>query len=96
MTWSHHALLHDYRKEAIVGLFITVMLALVFTSLQGLEYLTANFTIADGVYGSTFYMATGFHGFHVILGTLFLIVCIQRMIKYHFTVSHHFGFEAAA
>jgi len=96
VTWSHHALLHDCRKEAIVSLFITVMLALVFTSLQGLEYLTANFTIADGVYGSTFYMATGFHGFHVILGTLFLIVCIQRMIKYHFTVSHHFGFEAAA
>jgi len=96
VTWSHHALLHDYRKEAITGLLLTIVLALIFTSLQGLEYITANFTISDGIYGSTFYMATGFHGFHVILGTIFLGVCMQRMLKYHFTVSHHFGFEAAA
>jgi heme/copper-type cytochrome/quinol oxidase subunit 3 len=96
VTWSHHALLHGYRKEVIVGLIITLVLALVFTSLQGLEYITANFAISDGVYGSTFYMATGFHGFHVILGTLFLFICMQRMVRYHFTVTHHFGFEAAA
>ena len=96
VTWSHHALLHGYRKESIIGLLITVILATIFTSLQGLEYITANFTISDGVYGSTFYMATGFHGFHVILGTLFLFICMQRIIKYHFTMSHHFGFEAAA
>ena len=78
VTWSHHALLHGYRKESIIGLLITVILATIFTSLQGLEYITANFTISDGVYGSTFYMATGFHGSHVILGTLFLFICMQR------------------
>lgn len=96
VTWSHHALLHGYRKDAIIGLVVTILLAVIFTSLQGLEYITANFNISDGIYGSTFYMATGFHGFHVILGTLFLLVCMQRLIKYHFTTSHHFGFEAAA
>ena len=79
-----------------MGLLITIVLAVIFTILQGLEYITANFNISDGIYGSTFYMATGFHGFHVILGTLFLFVCLQRLIKYHFTTSHHFGFEAAA
>jgi len=96
VTWSHHGLLHGHRKDAIMGLLITIVLAVIFTILQGLEYITANFNISDGIYGSTFYMATGFHGFHVILGTLFLFVCLQRLIKYHFTTSHHFGFEAAA
>jgi len=79
-----------------MGLLVTAVLAVIFTSLQGLEYVTARFNISDGIYGSTFYLATGFHGFHVILGTIFLLVCMQRLIKYHFTMSHHFGFEAAA
>lgn len=79
-----------------MSLILTVSLAIVFTCLQVLEYVTAKFNISDGIYGSTFYLATGFHGFHVILGTLFLIVCIQRLVKYHFTRTHHFGFEAAA
>ena len=60
------------------------------------EYLEATFTISDGVYGSTFYMATGFHGFHVIIGTIFLTVCFFRLVNNHFTKRHHFGFEAAA
>jgi heme/copper-type cytochrome/quinol oxidase subunit 3 len=84
------------RFEAIYGLILTVFLALIFTALQAYEYEEAAFNIADGIYGSTFFMATGFHGFHVIIGTLFLAVCLYRLIKYHFTTTHHFGFEAAA
>ena len=75
---------------------MTIALALVFTGFQAYEYLEAPFTIADGVYGSTFYLATGFHGFHVVIGTIFLTVCLYRLISYHFTKKHHFGFEAAA
>jgi heme/copper-type cytochrome/quinol oxidase subunit 3 len=74
----------------------TVLLAVLFTALQVFEYNEAAFNISDGIYGSTFYMATGFHGFHVIIGTTFLAVCLFRLIKNHFTMSHHFGFEAAA
>jgi heme/copper-type cytochrome/quinol oxidase subunit 3 len=88
--------LHGYRKEAIISLIVTVVLAVIFTALQGLEYVTADFNISDGIYGSTFYIATGFHGAHVILGTLFLLVCMKRLMNYHFTKNHHFGFEAAA
>lgn len=96
VTWAHHAIVAGNRSEAIKGLGLTVLFALVFTSLQVLEYQTAGFTIADGIYGSTFYMATGFHGFHVFVGTIFLIVCLFRVLNYHFTKQHHFGFEAAA
>jgi cytochrome c oxidase subunit 3 len=83
------------RKNTIVGLIITVVLGLIFTFLQALEYYEAPFTIADSVYGSTFFVATGFHGLHVIIGTLFLIVCLFRTIDHHFTKHHHNGFEAA-
>ena len=78
------------------GLIITVVLGLYFTMLQGLEYYEARFTFADRVYGSTFFIATGFHGLHVIVGTLFLIVILIRHLKKEFRSSHHFGFEAAA
>ena len=83
------------RDEAIVSLMITVALGLVFTALQALEYYEAPFTIADSVYGSTFFVATGFHGLHVIIGTLFLVVCFFRILGHHFTKHHHNGFEAA-
>jgi cytochrome c oxidase subunit 3 len=73
-----------------------IFLAVFFTSLQGFEYITAPFTISDGIYGSTFYMATGFHGFHVFVGTCFLFVCTVRLYLNHFTRDQHFGFEAAA
>jgi heme/copper-type cytochrome/quinol oxidase subunit 3 len=63
---------------------------------QAYEYLSALFKISDGIYGTTFYLATGFHGFHVIIGTIFLIVCLIRLYRNHFTKQHHFGFEAAA
>jgi len=72
------------------------VLGVYFTILQGLEYYEASFTFADRVYGSTFFIATGFHGLHVIVGTIFLIVTLVRHIKYEFRASHHFGFEAAA
>ena len=75
---------------------VTILLAAVFTGLQVMEYIEAPFTITDGIYGSTFYLATGFHGFHVFVGTIFLFVCLVRSYKNHFTMNHHFGFEAAA
>jgi cytochrome c oxidase subunit 3 len=83
------------RKNAIVGLIVTVVLGIIFTALQAMEYYEAPFTIADSVYGSTFFVATGFHGLHVIIGTLFLIVCLFRIFDHHFTKHHHNGFEAA-
>jgi len=73
-----------------------VVLAILFTALQAFEYVSANFNITDGIYGSTFFMATGFHGFHVFIGTCFLGVCLARLMLNHFTLEHHFGFEAAA
>ena len=78
------------------GLAITVVLGIYFTMLQGLEYFEARFTFADSVYGSTFFIATGFHGLHVIVGTLFLLVTLLRHLKFEFRSNHHFGFEAAA
>jgi len=96
VTWAHFAIIANNRREAILALCLTILFAIIFTALQGYEYYEAAFTIADGVYGSTFFMATGFHGFHVIIGTIFLTVSLIRLIKYHLTNLHHFGFEAAA
>ncbi len=95
MTWAHHGLISGKRADAIIGLILTIILAIVFTTFQVLEYIEAPFTIADSVYGSTFYGATGLHGLHVIVGTIFLIVCLLRLIGYHFTKRHHFGLEAS-
>jgi len=97
LTWAHHALLHNDRKALIQGLTITVLLGLIFTGLQAWEYSLAPFKfVGGGVYPAVFFLATGFHGFHVIVGTLFLIVCLWRATKGHFTPERHFGFEAAA
>nr|YP_009331772.1 cytochrome c oxidase subunit III [Glyptocidaris crenularis]APH07349.1 cytochrome c oxidase subunit III [Glyptocidaris crenularis] len=96
ITWCHHSILASNRTEAIQALFLTVTLGLYFTALQAWEYIDAPFTIADSVYGSTFFVATGFHGLHVIIGTTFLFVCFIRLISSHFSAHHHFGFEAAA
>ena len=96
VTYAHHAITAGNKIEAVFGLIITVILAIFFTALQGFEYVSANFTISDGIYGSTFFMATGFHGFHVLIGTIFLTVCLVRLSLNHFTIQHHFGFEAAA
>nr|YP_010988060.1 cytochrome c oxidase subunit III [Harpegnathos venator]WON66593.1 cytochrome c oxidase subunit III [Harpegnathos venator] len=96
ITWSHHSMFNKNFKESMKSLMITIFLGLYFTSLQAFEYIEAPFTIADSIYGSIFFIATGFHGLHVIIGTLFLIICIIRMNSMHFSSSHHFGFEAAA
>lgn len=96
VTWAHHAILAKEHDDAIYGLVATIVLAILFTGFQAAEYLEAPFTIADSVYSSCFFVATGFHGFHVFVGTIFLIVCLVRQSKNHFTRKHHFGFEAAA
>lgn len=96
ITWAHHSLIEGNRKHILQALFITISLGVYFTLLQASEYYETSFTISDGVYGSTFFMATGFHGLHVIIGSTFLIVCFMRQLHYHFTSNHHFGFEAAA
>lgn len=95
VTWSHHAIVSGNRKDTIVGLVLTVVLGIIFTALQALEYYEATFTIADSVYGTTFYVATGFHGLHVIIGTTFLAVMLVRIINHHMTKHHHLGYEAA-
>ena len=96
ITWGHHAILIGNYRQGIQAFYCTIYLAILFTVIQGCEYIEANFCISDGIYGSTFFMATGFHGFHVIIGTTFIIVCFIRHLKFHFSGHHHFGFEAAA
>nr|UPI55421.1 cytochrome c oxidase subunit III [Scotomedes sp.] len=96
VTWAHHSLMEKNHKQTFQSLLITVMLGLYFSILQGYEYMESSFSIADSIYGSTFFMATGFHGIHVIIGTTFLLVCLIRHSKFHFSNKHHFGFEAAA
>ena len=88
-TWSFWKELHY-----LVGLLLTILLATLFTILQGFEYVSAPFTITDSVFGSCFYMTTGFHGFHVFVGTCCLLVSLFRIIINHFTNTHHFGFES--
>ena len=95
-TWAHHAIVVGSRKDAINALVVTLILAVTFTSFQVYEYINATFTLSDSVYGSTFYMATGFHGIHVIVGSILLGISLGRLIQHHFTRQHHFGFEAAA
>ena len=96
VTWAHHAVLNNDQKGLVQGLAITVLLGMLFTSLQVFEYMHAGFGFRDGVYSSTFFMATGFHGFHVLIGTIFLAVCLFRARAGHFTQERHFGLEAAA
>nr|YP_004734365.1 cytochrome c oxidase subunit III [Sesamia inferens]AEI29241.1 cytochrome c oxidase subunit III [Sesamia inferens] len=96
VTWAHHAIMMNNNSQMTQGLFITIILGIYFTILQAYEYIEAPFTIADSIYGSTFFMATGFHGLHVIIGTLFLFICLIRHLNKQFSSNHHFGFEAAA
>ena len=104
VTWAHHALQVGDRRGAKIGLALTIVLGILFTSIQAFEYhhiLTDHLFYSEessnaGLYGSSFFMATGFHGFHVIIGTIFLTVCLARLIGGGFTPKQHFGFEAAA
>ena len=96
VTWAHHALLHDDRKGLKWGLICTIVLGALFTCVQAYEYGHAAFNFTGHIYGATFFMATGFHGAHVIIGTIFLIVCLLRAYAGHFTPKQHLGFEFAA
>ena len=103
VTWAHHALIHGDREGLKKGLWCTILLGLLFTGIQAYEYINAPFSFSrlneelpGNIYGSTFFMATGFHGAHVIIGTIFLSVCLARVYKGDFTPKQHFGFEAAA
>nr|UGS80235.1 cytochrome c oxidase subunit III [Ectopsocopsis cryptomeriae] len=96
ITWAHHALLKNNFSQTTQSLILTIILGIYFTILQGYEYVEAPFTIADSIYGSSFFMATGFHGLHVIIGTIFIMISLYRHITNHFSNTHHFGFEAAA
>nr|AXS65101.1 cytochrome c oxidase subunit 3 [Cerambycidae sp. 4 KM-2017] len=96
VTWAHHSLMENNYSQALTSLLLTVILGIYFTILQAYEYIEAPFSIADSVYGSSFFMATGFHGLHVIIGSTFLLICLLRHYSNHFSQIHHFGFEAAA
>ena len=95
ITWGHHSIIAQSKKHGILAIIATLTLALLFTALQGLEYTYAPFNISDSVFGSCFYLTTGFHGFHVFIGTIAIFVSFIRLILNHFTNTHHFGFEAA-
>jgi cytochrome c oxidase subunit 3 len=104
VTWAHHALQTGDRRGAKIGLFLTILLGILFTSIQAYEYnnifthheFFSEEAANSGLYGSSFIMATGFHGFHVLIGTIFLTVCLGRLLAGGFTPQKHFGFEAAA
>ncbi|MES2353546.1 MAG: cytochrome c oxidase subunit 3 [Pseudomonadota bacterium] len=100
VTWAHHALRANHRGQLIAGLFLTVALGIIFLALQVHEYGDAygelNLKLSSGIYGATFFMLTGFHGFHVTVGTIMLIVILLRSMKGHFKPNHHFAFEAVA
>nr|YP_010586425.1 cytochrome c oxidase subunit III [Oecetis caucula]UZZ44213.1 cytochrome c oxidase subunit III [Oecetis caucula] len=96
VTWSHHSMIQNNFTQSVNSLLLCILLGGYFTALQALEYYQAFFSISDSVFSSVFYMATGFHGLHVIIGTLFLIVSLLRMTSNNFSSYHHFGFEAAA
>ena len=96
VTWAHHALLHNDRASMKTGLVLTIILGALFSFVQGWEYAHAPFAFSGSIFGATFFMATGFHGFHVIIGTLFLLVCLVRVFAGQFTITQHLGFEFAA
>jgi len=94
VTYAHHSLIQGNRSGALYGLVTTVILAIIFTALQGIEYTVSSFTISDGAFGSCFYFGTGFHGLHVMIGTAFLAVGLWRVLAYHSTENHHLGLES--
>nr|QAT19788.1 cytochrome c oxidase subunit 3 [Curculio sp. SZ-2019] len=96
VTWTHHSMMENNYNQSFKSLSLTIMLGFYFSLLQMYEYKESPFTISDSVYGSTFFMTTGLHGIHVIIGSMFLLVCLIRLYKNHFSMTHHFGFEAAA
>jgi cytochrome c oxidase subunit 3 len=95
VTYAHHSLIQGNRPGALYGMLFTIILALIFTAFQGIEYSVSSFTISDGAFGSCFYFATGFHGLHVIIGTAFIAVGFWRITAYHSTENHHLGLESS-
>ena len=95
ITYGHHALLQGDRKGTIIGTFYTIVLALIFTALQYIEYSEAAFSISDSIFGTVFYASTGLHGIHVIIGTIFITVGFFRILNYHLSTNHHVGFESS-
>ena len=96
ITWAHIALIENRWLESQLSISVTVVLGFYFSYLQVLEYKCAAFSLSDGIYGRTFYVTTGFHGLHVLIGTLFIAVMAYRNLYHHFRCGHHFGFEASA
>ena len=96
-TWAHHAIAHENDRKGLEnGLILAIGLGALFTVFQIYEYTHASFSFSGNIYGASFFMATGFHGFHVLIGTIFLLVCLIRAKKGHFSPEKHIGFEAAA
>jgi len=95
VTYAHHSLIQGNRSGTLYGIVATVVLALIFTGFQGVEYTVSSFTISDGAYGSCFYFGTGFHGIHVMIGTAFIAVGLWRVLAYHATDNHHLGLESS-
>ncbi|TKV25011.1 cytochrome c oxidase subunit 3, partial [Campylobacter jejuni] len=96
VTWTHHSIINKNIKRAISSLSLTIFLGVYFSTLQLFEYLISPFNIRDGIFGSSFFLATGFHGLHVLIGTIFLSINLFRIPFLHFNSKHHFRFEAAA
>nr|AZL93268.1 cytochrome c oxidase subunit 3 [Gastraspis sp. ZJUH_2016016] len=96
ITWSHYSILNKNSYHSSLSLLLTIMLGLIFTMIQMFEYSEASFSINDSIYGSIFFMTTGFHGLHVIIGTIFLIIIFLRMLNNHLSSHHHLGFEMAS
>jgi len=96
ITWVHYALVYGSTINCIRGFLLTLFLGFLFTAFQLMEYMEASFSISDGVYGATFFMLTGFHGLHVLVGASFITICYFRFLNHHFTRKHHLGFEFAA
>ena len=96
VTWAHHSIMNNFFSKRVYSLFVTVVLGVYFLYMQWIEYAEAQFSISDGIYGRTFFMATGFHGMHVIVGATFLTVVLFLLVSGKLTYNHHFSFEAAA
>nr|FAA04230.1 TPA: cytochrome c oxidase subunit III [Triannulata magna] len=96
ITWSHHSMINNDKLNLITSLSMTIMLGIYFTMLQLSEYKSSAFSISDSVYGTTFFVTTGFHGAHVLIGSTFLLVCLMRSLMSQYSSNHHFGFIAAA
>nr|AFU55318.1 cytochrome oxidase c subunit 3 [Haemaphysalis humerosa] len=96
VTWSHHSIMMGNMNNSLISMKITIGLGVLFTMFQLFEYYQAQFSISDGIFGSTFFLTTGFHGIHVIIGTIFLMVSLKRISNNLISCEHFFGFEAAA